>query len=237
MTGSRWSSAICDKPPNAPGVTHWSMGLFAAGIGLFTSLYIIADKAIPIDDMQESAEVEQVIVSLGAPAQRLEPPPPELIPDDPPEEPPPPEVKTERAEEAPPPEAPPEPRYFPPVTQATGKASSGFGEAKTPSPPPPKPVELSRRFIDVSTAEYIRRVKYPYNAMRRKIQGTGRIKVEINRNGDVVRWDLIQSTGSDILDREIARVAGEVDRLDPLPPEYPFPRAKLIIPFSFIMTD
>ena len=234
MTGSRWSSAICERPPYAPGVVHWSAGLIASATGLFVTLYAIADKHIPIEQV-EDAQVRQIVVSLGAPAQRLEPPPPELIPDTPPDEAPPPQMKTERAEEAP----PPEPRYFAPVQQATGALSSGFGqtvETETPPAPPPK-VELSRTFINVSTAKYVSLVNYPYNALRKRIEGTGHVKVEIDRSGRVEHWRIVRSTGSPVLDREIERVCKQVDRLDPLPDDYPFPHAKVIIPFSFVMAD
>ncbi len=228
-----WSSAICERPPNTPDVRHWTMGLLVSAAGLFVTLYLIAEQTVPVRVIDD-AEVEQVVVSLGAPAQRLEPPPPELIPDDPPDDPPPPpEVKTERSEEAPPPEAPPEPRYFPPVQQTSGPLSSGFS-GPVEAPPPP-PVELSKVFVDISMAEYISHMRYPYNALRHNIQGTGRIKIEIDRKGRILNWVLIQSTGSEILDDEIERVARKVTRIDPLPEEYPFPKAKLIIPFTFVM--
>jgi len=207
---------------------------------MLAALYVVAGRTIPDEPIE--AEAEQIIVSLGAPAQRLDPPPPELIPDEPPDEPPlEPQVKTERAEEAPPPEAPPEPRYYPPVQQATGALSSGFGEAKEPAPPspppPPPPRELSRSFINLASTEYVRRVQYPFEALRRHDEGNGAIKVELDRSGRVLKWELVQSTGSNILDREIIRVANQVEQLDPLPPDYPYPSAKVIVPFSFIMAN
>lgn len=239
MTGSRWTSPISTKAPYIPGYVSWLTGLTIAGVGLMVSLYLIADKAIPITD-DEVVEVEQLIISLGAPAQRLEPPPPELIPDEPPDEPPPPQKKTERAEEAPPPEPPPEQRYFPPVQSITGPLSSGLGEARKPAPPPPppppKPVQLSKRFIDISTAQYIRHVEYPRKALLKEIEGTGKILVQIDRDGNVLHWELKESAGHPILDREIERVASKVTKLDPLPDDYPASGAKLIIPFSFIIS-
>lgn len=239
MTGSRWTSPISQKAPYAPGVYSWLTGLSIAGVGLLASLYVIADQTIPVDTGEE-IEVEELIIALGAPAQRLEPPPPELIPDEPPDEPPPPQKKTERAEEAPPPEPPPEQRYFPPVQAATGPLSSGLGEAKAPPPPPPppkpRPITLSRQFIDVSTAQYIRQVKYPYKALQKNIEGTGKILVRIDRQGNVLSWELKESAGHPYLDKEIERVADKVTKLDPLPDDYPASGAKLIIPFSFIIS-
>ena len=72
MTGSRWTSAICDQPPNAPGPYHWAIGLVISGAALFVSLYLIADKTIPIETTDE-AQVEEIVISLGAPA-RVRPP-------------------------------------------------------------------------------------------------------------------------------------------------------------------
>ena len=244
MTGSRWSSAICETPPDAPGPIRWGSGLVISGISLFIALYIIADKAIPIP-VVEDAEVEEIVVSLGAPARRLEPPPPELIPDEPPpEEPPAPQVKTERAEEAPPPEAPPEPRYFAPVETGPGPLSSGLGPGKPtapppapPPPPPPPPPVIDRHFVAMSTAEYVSRVQYPYDALRHKIEGHGAIAVRIDRNGRVLTWQMTQSTGHAVLDREIKRVASQVKQLDPLPDTYPLAQCTLIIPFSFVLAS
>lgn len=245
MTGSRWSSAICQTPPSVPGPIHWTAGLLVSGVSLFVSLYIIADRAIPVPVVEE-AGVEEIVVSLGAPARRLEPPPPELIPDEPPpDEPPPaPEVKTERAEEAPPPEAPPEPRYFPPVSTTTGPLSSGLGPGKPstpppapPPPPPPTPPVISRRFVAMSTAAYVSRVEYPYEALRHRIEGRGAISVRVDRSGRVLTWQMTQSTGHPVLDREIKRVAAQVQKLDPLPDDYPLAQCTLIIPFSFVMAN
>lgn len=237
MTGSRWSSAICKTPPDAPGPARWTSGLVISGVSLFAVLYIIAERAIPVPVVDEG-EVEQIVVSLGAPARRLEPPPPELIPDEPPEEPPPPEVKTERAEEAPPPEAPPEPRFFAPVETGPGPLSSGLGPGKPEAPPaPPPPPVIDRHFLAVSTAEYISRVQYPYGALRHKIEGQGAIAVRIDRSGRVLNWQMTRSTGHAILDNEIKRVAKRVKKLDPLPDSYPLDQCTLIIPFSFVMAD
>lgn len=241
MTGSRWTSPITQTAPYLPGLVSWGVGFCVAGVGLLAGLYIVADRTIPIvtDDV---VEVEELIIALGAPAQRLEPLPPELIPDELPDEPPPPQKKTERSEEAPPPEPPPERRYFPQVEAALGPLSSGLGEARTPAPPPPppppskpRPVTLSRQFTDMSTAQYVSQVKYPFNALKNELEGTGRILVRIDRQGNVLSWELRESTGHPILDREMKRVADKVKKLDPLPPDYPGDGAKLIIPFSFII--
>lgn len=240
MSRSAWSSAISPQHPPIPTLGHWTGGLVASIIMLAGGTAWIARETMP-DPLPEEEVVEQMVVALGAPAQRLEPPPPpppEAEP--PPPEPPPPTRPTERAEDAPPPAPPPEPRvYYPP--ENTGlKASSGFnpdpGPPSPPPAPPPRVETLSRTFIDISTREYVSRVEYPYEALRRRIEGQGSILVVIDRKGRVLSWELSQSTGSRILDREISRVAKQVEQLDPLPANYGPSTAKLLIPFTFVMS-
>jgi len=234
MGTERWTSALSPHQPPVPRGHHWGAGLVISLAALATGIYLYARANLP-DPVDEDEAPESVIVALGAPAQRLEEPPP------PPEEPPPPEppepqVPTERAEDAPPPAPPPQPRpVFQQPTNARPSSGFGTGTKPAPPPPPPPPKELSRQFIDISTYAYVSQVEYPYNAMRRQQEGTGRLMVVIDRSGVVRSWNLIRSTGHNLLDREIERVAKRVEQLDPLPPDWDRPTAKLIIPFTFVL--
>ncbi|MEO1787465.1 MAG: TonB family protein, partial [Pseudomonadota bacterium] len=164
------------------------------------------------------------------------PPPPDAPPPEPAAEP---QAPTERAEDAPPPAPPPQPRPVTPPAPSDGRLSSGFGEPGPPSPgpppPPPPPRDLDRSFVQYSVNQYIGRVRYPRDALKRQLQGTGRLRVVISRSGEVQSWEIIESTGQRLLDREIERVAKSVEQLDPLPDYYERPRAILIVPFSFVM--
>lgn len=230
-----WQSALSPFRPPVPTMAHWGAGTVSAAAALALAVYIIAERSLP-DERPDEETPEPVIVALGAPAQRLEPPPPVETPQEPPAEP---QTPTERAEDAPPPEPPPEPRPAIPQAPDTGRLSSGFGpgagDAPPPPPPPPRPVVLDQDFITMSTLEYVRRVNYPYEALRRNLQGTGRLLVRVDRSGRVLDWRISSSAGHRILDREIERVARQVRQLDPLPPEYTRSTADLIIPFAFVM--
>ena len=68
-------------------------------------------------------------------------------------------------------------------------------------------------------------------------QGSRKLLIVIDRRGRVLEWSLLRSTGYPRLDREIERVAREVEQLDPLPEYYTLPTANLIIPFSFIVDN
>lgn len=242
MSAPHWSSAISPHTPPVPGLAHWAGGMLISVAALAFAIYVYADENMP-EPVGDGASLEEVIVSLGAPAQRLEPPPPPP-PDVPPLPPQEPQAPTERAEDAPPPEAPPQPRPVIPAAPSDGRLSSGFGTgtvpappAPPPPPPPPPPQELSQRFIDFSTAAYVSQIEYPYESLRRREQGTGQLIVVIDRQGRVLEWRLMRTTGHERLDREIERVARRVEQLDALPDYYERPTATLIIPFSFIMSD
>lgn len=239
MSRLRWSSAISPQPPPVPGAPHWAGGLLVSVTALACAVYLYAEEIRPEQD-QSGPEIEEIIVTLGAPAQRLEAPPPSLDTATPPTEP---TAPTERSEDAPPPEAPPEPRAAFPQASSDGKLSSGFGTGTQPAPPPPPSpaptqlVVLSKRFLDISTAAYASQVKYPFESLRRREEGDGQLQVVIDRQGRVLSSTLVRSTGHERLDREMERVAQRVEQLDPLPPDYYYPTATLTIPFSFIMSN
>ncbi|MEO0983006.1 MAG: energy transducer TonB [Pseudomonadota bacterium] len=234
MSARGWRSALSPQRPPIPTNSHWAVGLTLAAGLLAASIYVVAERNMP-DVIEDDGGEEAMIVALGAPAQRLEPPPVETPPEPQPE----PQTPTERAEDAPPPEPPPQPRPVAPPAPSDGRLSSGFGTGQgPPAPPPPPPVRrttLDQGFIDISTREYVRRVEYPYEALRRGIQGRGRLRVRIDRSGRVVEWRLAQSAGHRLLDREIERVAKQVEQLDPLPDDFGRRTADLIIPFAFVI--
>lgn len=55
---------------------------------------------------------------------------------------------------------------------------------------------------------------YPRAALSREIEGTAKIKVTIDRQGNVTDYDVVQPTGHQELDSEIDRI---VERISPLP--------------------
>lgn len=235
MKSLGWTSPLSPQRPPIPTRLHWAAGVCVSIAALIIVVGGVAERGIPHEVIE--ADVDRVIVALGAPARRLEPPPPPP-PDapEPPPEPVEPEVPTERAEEAPPPAPPEQPRRPIPNVSTEGQASSGVGEMREATPPPPPPpVELKQRFIEISARQYTRQVRYPYEALKRRHEGIGKLQVVVRRSGEVVRWSLVESTGSRYLDREIERVAKEVKRIDPLPDYFDRNTAALIIPFSFLI--
>lgn len=55
---------------------------------------------------------------------------------------------------------------------------------------------------------------YPRAAMRKEIEGKAKVKVSIDRSGTITGFEIVQSTGSDILDKAVPKL---MERLNPLP--------------------
>lgn len=71
---------------------------------------------------------------------------------------------------------------------------------------------------------------YPRSAQLRGEQGRARIKIAIAASGKVLSVDLVQSSGSEILDREAMRIPMKVGSF-PAPPTHN--NVDLIFPISF----
>jgi len=233
-----WTSAIAPERPPIPRPEHWGLGLAVAA----AMLGALAWQYTGSTAITEVEGVEEVIISLGGPAQRLEPPPPELQTGG--EE----ALAAERADDAPPPAPPPQPRSVAAVESSEGRISSGNIGSGTqpvpapapPAPPPPAPppartATLTGDFQAMSTRAYMAQVQYPQAALRREQSGVGILRVIVARDGRVLDWQLVSSTGHERLDDEIRRVAGIVHQLDPLPSSFPNEQARVDIRITFML--
>lgn len=76
---------------------------------------------------------------------------------------------------------------------------------------------------------------YPRAAMRKELEGRAKVSVVIDRNGEIQKFDLLQSTGHKVLDREVPKLMG---RLSPLPvPPASLSDAQLtfVLPLSWVI--
>ena len=55
---------------------------------------------------------------------------------------------------------------------------------------------------------------YPRAALSREIEGKAKVKLTVDRNGNIASHEIIEKTGYDVLDNEIENL---VERLNPLP--------------------
>ena len=89
-----------------------------------------------------------------------------------------------------------------------------------------------RKFVSASTQEFawagylrewvdrverVGNLNYPDEARRRRLQGQVVISVAIRRNGTVERADIVQSSGTPLLDSSALRIARLAEPYPPLP--------------------
>jgi protein TonB len=75
--------------------------------------------------------------------------------------------------------------------------------------------------------------RYPRSAQRRNVQGTAFLHFAMDRNGKVLRYALVTSSGSEVLDEEVLEMIERAQPLPALPPEMPGAAAEYTVPINF----
>lgn len=76
--------------------------------------------------------------------------------------------------------------------------------------------------------------RYPQEAARQGIQGVTPVRITFNRKGEVINVQLLESSGSSILDQEVLRALKEIGRIGSFPRGYTKETFKLIAFFQYI---
>jgi protein TonB len=63
--------------------------------------------------------------------------------------------------------------------------------------------------------------RYPTRARLRRIEGQALLNFTIRRDGTVIAWRLVRSTGNEDLDAAVGEMIERASPLPPLPPEMP----------------
>ncbi len=104
--------------------------------------------------------------------------------------------------------------------------------------------EGETRFLnteDIQFGSFLRRFetavytvwKYPAAAMRAGIQGVTPVKITFNRKGEIENIQLLRSSGSDILDREVFRALNSLGPIGSFPRAYDKEQFNLIAFFEY----
>ena len=74
---------------------------------------------------------------------------------------------------------------------------------------------------------------YPEEAARRGIEGMTPVKITFNRKGEIEHVELLESSGSTILDDEVLRTLHQIDRVGSFPKGYTKDKFDLIAFFQY----
>ncbi len=77
---------------------------------------------------------------------------------------------------------------------------------------------------------------YPDAARRQKIEGVAMLHFKVARDGRVLSHEIAQSSGSEILDREVERMLERAEPLPPFPPELNAASLDVSLPIGFHLT-
>jgi protein TonB len=77
---------------------------------------------------------------------------------------------------------------------------------------------------------------YPEEALRNAIEGSGVIMVTFNRQGEITKHQILESTGSRILDNAMSRALEQIGPVGPLPKEYKKDSINFIFSFGYGVT-
>lgn len=75
---------------------------------------------------------------------------------------------------------------------------------------------------------------YPEEARKQKLEGDADLFIKINREGEILRWDIVRSTGYKILDDELMAMVRRVPRVIKVPADYRPNEAFLSYKIKFI---
>ncbi|WP_072904815.1 energy transducer TonB [Malonomonas rubra] len=90
-------------------------------------------------------------------------------------------------------------------------------------------ISFFRRFRDQIEGVW----NYPREALEKEQQGTLQLKITVDRDGKLIDVDLLQTSGSEILDFEAIQAVYRAAPFGPLGRNYPYPDLKIMAHFSY----
>lgn len=105
-----------------------------------------------------------------------------------------------------------------------------------PAPPPQAaPSQVPQDYAALLSAHLAQVKQYPPSARRALRQGAAVVVLKLERSGKVINWHLVQGTGSEDLDTEIARMVAAADPFPPFPDSMPQALQSFSVPVSFTL--
>lgn len=106
----------------------------------------------------------------------------------------------------------------------------------------PPPADSGEAGAD-DTAAYIARIRswlarnknYPPRARRLEMEGVARVHIVVDRDGRVLEYRLLESSGHELLDREVAAMIERAQPLPRMPTRLNRNRMELIVPIRFTL--
>jgi len=79
--------------------------------------------------------------------------------------------------------------------------------------------------------------RYPRAARRRGLQGVAKLAFTVRRDGSLVTYEIVQSAGYQVLDREVQNTLERALPMPPFPPDLSLQTLDVIVPIRFELTN
>lgn len=129
---------------------------------------------------------------------------------------------------------PPRPPSRAPARSAPAEAPS-VSAAAAPAAPAPVVRRPPPSYIDTLLAALDRHKEYPAEARWRRAEGVAVLRFAMRRDGTVVAWRIVQTSGHGDLDAAVVRMIQRASPLPPLPPELAGDPVELVVPVRFAL--
>ena len=76
---------------------------------------------------------------------------------------------------------------------------------------------------------------YPRSAMRKELEGRAKVRVSIDREGNIVNHEILAATGHDVFDKEIPKLIGRINPLPAPPGSLSDDQLSFVLPLSWVI--
>ncbi len=76
---------------------------------------------------------------------------------------------------------------------------------------------------------------YPRAALSQELEGKAKVKVSIDRSGAITHYEMIQSTGHELLDAEVVKLMARINPLPTPPANLPEDALTFVLPLSWVL--
>eukprot|EP00435_Cladocopium_sp_Y103_P077276 s1_g1015.t1 len=206
----------------------WSPAIELADPGAGSMTLSLAPSTNPDEDRSETESVDEEDSVFSEPEPIVEPEPPAPVVERPPVE-----IPPRRAEQSAPkpavearPSSAPAPHQIAPETRSVGQgqASAVVGVSNA---------DAEADYTAMLASWLARHKRYPRAARRRNIEGVVTLSFTVNAVGTVTQYEIVDSSGYEMLDQEVAKMLSRAEPLPAIPKELGRSSFAVTIPVRF----
>lgn len=121
------------------------------------------------------------------------------------------------------------------TSAAPGPSPAAPQQAAVPTVAPKAEIAPRADYVGLLRQQLERNKVYPRNAQQRRQQGSAMLRIAIDRGGQVLSFKIEQSSGYELLDREVVAMVQRASPLPPIPAGLNIDRLEVVVPVEFFL--